>query len=79
MPGGTERAVIIDTRSATAFSQVSIPSALNLAIYSLKTKTYLKDKRLLLIGEPYEVMVLNLESAVESSTEADLPDLFDVF
>ena len=41
--------VIVDTRSEDEFRQVRIPASINVQPYALRTKTYLKQKRLLLV------------------------------
>jgi len=51
--------VSIDTRAEGAFAVASVPNSLNLPIFSLKSKPYLKTKRLLLLGEPYQIRALD--------------------
>ncbi len=47
----TGRAAIVDVRHPDAFNRYSIPASLNIPLYAIKTKAFLKDKHVILINE----------------------------
>lgn len=49
---------IIDSRQKKNFDLVHIPGSLNAPLFSIKTKTHLKNRKLLLLGESYEIAAL---------------------
>ena len=48
-----EHPTIIDIRSRSSFKKYRIPGSINIRIYALKTKTYLKSKEIILVDEGY--------------------------
>lgn len=53
-----ERVITVDTRSAEEFRRFHIPGSLNLQVRELKTKSYLHDHKILLVGEGYRRLEL---------------------
>jgi rhodanese-related sulfurtransferase len=45
--------LLIDARNPEAFARVTIPGALNLPLYALRTKSFLENQRLVLFNEGY--------------------------
>lgn len=50
--------VVVDSRQSTDFNRSHIANALNLPLFSIPTKEYLKNSPLILTGAPYEVRKL---------------------
>lgn len=55
--------ILIDIRSREEFQKFSIPGAINIPLFSIKTKTLLKSKYLVLINEGYSYSQLEQECA----------------
>jgi rhodanese-related sulfurtransferase len=51
--GGGEEILLIDVRESAGFQQFSIPGSMNIPLFTLKTKSFLKSKSLVLINEGY--------------------------
>ena len=47
----TGRVALIDVRHADAFNRYNIPASLNIPLYAVKTKAFLKDKHVVLLNE----------------------------
>ena len=56
----SERLAIVDVRRAEEVRVLSIPSAVNYLPYAVKTKEYLKEKDVLLVGRAYETVRLGV-------------------
>jgi rhodanese-related sulfurtransferase len=54
---------LIDVREKDQFEKVSIPGSINIPLYAVKTKTYLKSTPLILINEGYSYEPLERECA----------------
>ena len=50
---------VIDSRPIKKYHSVRISGSINASLFSIKTKDYLKNKKILLIGEDYTVGALN--------------------
>ena len=48
-----KRSVFVDVRNAKEFEKVSIPGAVNIPLHFIKTRTFLKDKALILVDGGY--------------------------
>jgi len=48
-----KRPAIIDIRTKTSFQKYRIPGSINIPLYTLKTKTYLKSQKVILVDEGY--------------------------
>jgi rhodanese-related sulfurtransferase len=53
--------VIIDVRQKNDFDRFRIPGSLNIPLYAIKTKTFLKSKALILVNEGHQVSQLEQE------------------
>lgn len=53
------QSLLIDVRSQSEYKKFSIPGSLNIPLYALKTKAFLKDKKLLLINDGSNSLGLN--------------------
>jgi Rhodanese-related sulfurtransferase len=53
--------VIIDVRTPDQFEKIRIPSSINMPLFSVKTKQYLKSKLLILVNEGYNYSQLESE------------------
>jgi rhodanese-related sulfurtransferase len=58
----TETAVV-DVRPPEQFEKCRIPGSLNIPLYAVKTKSFLKDKPLVLVGEGWSTLLLEQECA----------------
>ncbi len=54
----TGRVALVDVRHPDAFNRYNIPASLNIPLYAVKTKTFLKDKHVILMNEGASVAVL---------------------
>jgi rhodanese-related sulfurtransferase len=54
---------LVDVRSNDQFDEVSIPGSINIPLYAVKTKTYLKSTPVILINEGYSYEPLERECA----------------
>lgn len=48
-----EKMILIDVRSKSEFEKFRIPGSINIPLFAIKTKTFLKSKSLLLVNEGY--------------------------
>jgi rhodanese-related sulfurtransferase len=48
-----DKIVLIDVRSPDSFDQLRIPGSMNIPLYAVKTKSFLKDRHAVLIDEGY--------------------------
>ena len=53
--------ILIDVRAAEEYQKVRIPDSLNIPLFAVKTKTYLKSKPIVLYNEGYAYEVLETE------------------
>ncbi|MGE5838522.1 MAG: rhodanese-like domain-containing protein [Deltaproteobacteria bacterium] len=53
-------ALLIDVRDRDAFDKLRIPGSIHIALYSLKTKAFLRNKPLVLVSEGYSDAALEL-------------------
>ncbi len=60
--------ILIDVRSSREFERLRIPGSLNMALFAIKTKAFLKSKALVLINEGHSRRPLEEESAVLSAS-----------
>lgn len=56
-----EKPVLIDIRNPDLFDRIRIPESVNIPLYAVKTKHYLKKRRIVLIDEGYEYSRLETE------------------
>lgn len=54
----TSRVALVDVRHPDAFNRYSIPTSLNIPLYAVKTKDFLKDKHVILLNEGASTGVL---------------------
>ncbi|HEC13220.1 MAG TPA: rhodanese-like domain-containing protein [Acidiferrobacteraceae bacterium] len=56
--GAGQPMVLVDVRSTEAFAQVRIPGALNIPLYALRTKSFLKSQHIVLVdtGAAYDAL-----------------------
>ena len=58
----TPKPVIIDVRRPDEFAKYSIPQSINLPLYAIKTKLFLRNKQVILINEGFDYMMLAEEA-----------------
>lgn len=51
--GSRNNMMLVDVRSSESFNKVRIPGSINIPLFALKTKTFLKTKQLVLVNEGY--------------------------
>ncbi|MHB8894639.1 MAG: rhodanese-like domain-containing protein [Candidatus Geothermincolia bacterium] len=51
----------VDVRSADAFARLRIPRSINIPLYAVKTKAFLRDKSIVLINEGFQMRPLETE------------------
>ncbi len=60
--------ILIDVRNPNEFEKFRIPGSVNIPLFALKTKTFLKSKPLVLINEGHRYKQLREECAILSET-----------
>lgn len=50
---GNKDVMVVDVRSGPAFSKVRIPGAVNIPLYAVRTKMFLKNKKIVLVNEGF--------------------------
>ena len=63
---GKQDLVIVDVRNAKEFEKFRIPSSVNIPLFALKTKTFLKSKPLVLVNEGHTYKQLREQCAILS-------------
>jgi rhodanese-related sulfurtransferase len=61
MVNAKQETLIIDVRSGTDFTKANIPGSMNIPLFAVKTKAFLKDKNILLINQGYNRQELENE------------------
>ncbi|OEU82878.1 MAG: hypothetical protein BA873_05520 [Desulfobulbaceae bacterium C00003063] len=56
-----EKIVLVDVRNREKFEKIRIPGSINIPLFAIKTKTFLKHKPLILINEGYHYSPLERE------------------
>ena len=60
--------ILIDVRNPNEFEKFRIPGSINIPLFALKTKTFLKSKPLVLVNEGHRYKQLTEECAILSET-----------
>ena len=58
----TPKPVIVDVRRPESFEKIRIPQSINLPLYAIKTKLFLRNKQVVLVNEGFDYMALAEEA-----------------